>query len=137
MILPLPCYLRHFQIFNKTDSFSKNFLHVFRLEKAKKQIESLKSSLICLIDLLISFFSLLSWITAENRTKLKKLFIWSTKSGGPQHHKQTNCSWLFIKTVIMLVIFGLNVISALFLIAGIYSVFNNKAKNVWTSKNFL
>ena len=46
-MIPLaPSYLGHFQIFDKIDSFPKN-----------------------------NFFSLLLWITAENRTKLKRLFI--------------------------------------------------------------
>ena len=39
-----------------------------------------------------SLFPLLSWISTENKTKLKKLFISNTKSGGAQHHKHTNCT---------------------------------------------
>ena len=39
-----------------------------------------------------SLFPLLSWITTENKTELKKLFISTTKSGGSQHHKHTNCT---------------------------------------------
>ena len=46
--------------------------------------------------MLISFFPLLLWITAKNRTRLKKLFNWTTKSGWLQYHKQINCTWLFI-----------------------------------------
>ena len=46
--------------------------------------------------MLIICFPLFSWIKAEHRTKLKKLFIWTRKSGGTQHHKHTNCTWLFI-----------------------------------------
>ena len=44
-------------------------------------------STLCLIVSLISFFPLLLWITAENRTKLKKLFISTTKSGRTQHQR--------------------------------------------------
>ena len=44
-------------------------------------------STLCLIVSLISFFPLLLWITAENRTKSKKLFISTTKSGGTQHQR--------------------------------------------------
>ena len=40
-----------------------------------------------LIVSLISFFPLHMWFTAENRTKLKKLFIWTTKLGGTQHQR--------------------------------------------------
>ena len=49
-----------------------------------------------LIVLLISFFLLLSWIIVENRTELKKLFIWATRSSGTQHRKHTKCTWLLI-----------------------------------------
>ena len=40
--------------------------------------------------MLTSFFPRLLWIPAVKRTKLKKLSISTTKSGGAQHHKQTN-----------------------------------------------
>ena len=32
---PHPCYLRHFQVFDKIASFLKNFLNVFRIKKGK------------------------------------------------------------------------------------------------------
>ena len=85
-----PCYLRHFQIFDKIDSFPKKFLNAFRIKKGKEL------SNLYLIVLLISFFPLLLWITAENITKLKKLFNWTTKSGGTQHYENINCTRLFI-----------------------------------------
>ena len=91
----VPCYLRHFQIFDKIDSFPKNIFNVIRIKKKANRIFDELSNL-CSIVLLISFFLLLLWITAENRTKLKKSFVWTTKSGGTQHHKHTNCTWLFI-----------------------------------------
>ena len=37
---------------------------------------------------------------SRNRTKQKKLFIWTTKSGETQHHTHTNCTWLFIPNCI-------------------------------------
>ena len=81
---PATCYLSHLQIFDKIDRFPKN---VFRIRKANCIFEELSN--LCLIVLQISFSPLLLWITAESRTKLKKLFIWTTKLGGAQHHKQT------------------------------------------------
>ena len=71
--LPTPCYLRHFQIFNKIDSFPKRNLNFFWIKKTNCIFEELSNLYITV--LLISFFSLLLWITAENRTNLKKLFI--------------------------------------------------------------
>ena len=82
--------------------FQKN-LTAFRIKKPNWIFEELSN--FCLIVFLISFFPLLLWITAENRTKLKKLYIWNTKSGGTQHHKHTNCTWLFSSATAMLVIF--------------------------------
>ena len=35
-------------------------------------------------------------VTAKNRAKLKKLFIWTTKPSGTEHHKHKNYTWLFI-----------------------------------------
>ena len=87
-----PCCSRYFHIFDKIDSFPKQFLNLFNIKKANCIFEEL--SAVYLIDLLISFFPLLLWIAAENRTKLKKLFIWAANSGETQHQKQTNCTWL-------------------------------------------
>ena len=74
----------------------------FRIKKSNCIFEELSN--FCLIVLLISFFPLLLWIIAENRTKLKKLYIWITKSGGTQHHRHTKCTWLFSSATAMLVI---------------------------------
>ena len=49
------------------------------------QTASLKNFNLYIIVLLIIFFPLLVWITGENRTKMNKLFIWTTKSGRAQH----------------------------------------------------
>ena len=88
---PAPCCLCHFQIFDKINSFQKHFLNVFRIKNANCINEQLPN--LYLIALLISCFPLLLWITAENRTKLKILFICTIKSGGTQHHhKHTNCT---------------------------------------------
>ena len=66
---------------------SSKFLNIFRIKKANSIFEEL--SILYLI-VLISYFLLLLCITAENGTKLKKLFIWTTTSGGKRHHKHTN-----------------------------------------------
>ena len=70
---------------------SSKFLNVFRIKKANCIFEEL--SILYLI-VLISFFLVLLCITAESRTKLKKLFIWTTKSGRKQHHKHTNPTFI-------------------------------------------
>ena len=81
----------------------------------------------------VLMFLLLLWITAEYRTKLKKLFIWTTKSGGTQHLKHIKCTWLFISNC--------NNISDIldwtwFLhYFWLQESFNNKRKNLWTRKN--
>ena len=87
--------------------------------------------------MLISFCPLLLWITAENRTKLKKLFIWTTKSGATQHHKHSNCTWLFIRNfnnAIDILDWTWFVHSS---ISDCRNSFNNKLKNLWTSRKFL
>ena len=95
MTAPSPrCYLRHFEIFDETIVFQKKFLNVLRIKKANCISEELFT--LYLIILIISFFLLLLSIAAENRVNRKKLFIWTTKSGGTQHHKHINCTWLFI-----------------------------------------
>ena len=67
---PAPCYLRHFQIFDKIGSFLKNFLNIFRINCIFEELSNLY-----LILLLIILFPLLLWITAENRTRPKNFFI--------------------------------------------------------------
>ena len=89
-----PCVLRHFQIFDKIDKFPKKVFNVFRMKKESCIIEELSN--LYLIVLVISFSPLILWITAESRTKLKELYIWTTKSAGSQHRKHTNCTWWFI-----------------------------------------
>ena len=132
---PTLCYMRHLQIVDNIDSFPKNILNVFRIKKKANCIFGELSNLY-LIVLLISFFSLFLWITAENRTKLKKLFIWTTKSGGAQHQTHTKCTWLFMSNynnasdildwAWFLHYFWLQLNS-----------FTNKLKNLWSSKKFL
>ena len=68
---------------------------VLRIKKGKFEEHLEELSKLYLIIFLITFFPLLLSITAENRTKLKKLFIWTTKSGETPHRKHTNCIWLF------------------------------------------
>ena len=69
----------------KSIVFQKIFWMFLGYKKANDIFEELSN--LYLILLIISFFLLLLWITSENRTKLKKLFIWTTKSGGTQHYR--------------------------------------------------
>ena len=69
----------------------------------------------------------------ENTTKLKKLFIWTTKSGGADT-TNTQAAPDYSSATAILVIFGLNVISALPLIVRIHSTINLKANE--RVKNF-
>ena len=85
--------------------------------------------------MLISFFPVPLWITFENRTRLKKLFIWTTKSGGTQHHKQTKTTSDYSSaTGITLVIFWTE--RNYCIISDCRYSFNNKRKNLWTSKKY-
>ena len=96
---PASCYLHHFQIFAKIDSFQKKKkkkINVFRLKKANCIMKELCN--LYFIVLLISFYPLLWWIIAKYRTKLKKLSVWTKKSGGTQHRKHTTYTWLFISS---------------------------------------
>ena len=70
----VPSCLRHFHNFDKIDSFPNFFfLNVCRIKKANCIFEELSN--LYLISLLISFIPHLVWITEENKTNLKKLFI--------------------------------------------------------------
>ena len=94
---PAICVISRFS--TKSIVFQKEFLNVFSIKKGKLHLTAMNCnelSNLYWIVLVISFFPLLLWITAESRTKLMKLFIWTTKSSGTQHQKQTNCTWLFI-----------------------------------------
>ena len=97
-----PCSSRYFQISNKINSYLQKVFNVFMIKKRKLHHGR---TILYFIALLNSLFLLFWWIAAENRTKLKKLFIWTTKSSGAQHHKYKNCTWLFISNCITLVIF--------------------------------
>ena len=70
-----------------------------------------------MLILLISSFPLFLWITAENRTKLKKLPVWTAKSGGIKH-----------RTAIMLVIFWTE--RDFCIIFGYRNSFSNKLKKL-------
>ena len=94
---PAICVISRFS--TKSIVFQKEFLNVFSIKKGKLHLTAMNCnelSNLYWIVLVISFFPLLLWITAESRTKLMKLFIWTTKSSRTQHQKQTNCIWLFI-----------------------------------------
>ena len=94
---PASCYLRHFQIFwQKLIVSQKHFWISPGQKKENFSFEKLSS-------LLVYLFPLLLWIKTENRIKLKKLFIWTTKSrrGGGRGRNTTNVK----TTAVMLVIF--------------------------------
>ena len=84
----------------------------------------------------INFFSLLLLIAGENRTKLKKLFIRTTKSGGVQHHNHTNSTWLFSSNS-KIVSEKIWTEHDFCIISDCRNSFNNKLKNLWTSKKIL
>ena len=90
---PSPCYLRHFPIFDKIDSFGKDFLNVLRIKRANCIFEELSN--LYLIVLLISFFPLFCGL----QQKIGPL-IWTTKSGGTQNNKHINCTLLIINNCI-------------------------------------
>ena len=130
---PNPCYLFHFQIFEKIVGFQKKLW--IPLGRKKKNCIFEELSNLYLIVLLFNSFPLLLWITTENRTKLKKLFIWTTKSGETQHHKQKTAPDCSSETAIMLLIFWTE--HDFCIICDCKKSFNNKLKNLWTSKKFL
>ena len=74
--------------------FQKRILNVFRIKKVNFIFEELSS--LYLIVLVISYFLFSFGLQQKNRTNLKELFIWTTKSGWIQHHKHTDHTWLFI-----------------------------------------
>ena len=125
---PIPQLFASFLDFRRNWYFSKKyfqntFLNIFRIKKRKLYLWRTNTNLIVL---LISIFPLTLWITSENRTKLKNLLSWTTKSDGIQHYKHTNPS---------------NDVSNIlnwtwFLISGCRNSFNSKLKNLWTRKNF-
>ena len=129
---PTPCCSRQFQIFDKSDSFPKHFLNVFGIKQANCIFEELSN--LYVIVFLISFIPLLLWIIAENRTKLKKLFIWTTKSGWTQRHKHTNCTLLFISNCNNAMIWTEHCFC---IISDFRNYFNKKRKNLWRNKKFL
>ena len=102
-------------------------MNIFRIKKANYISEEL--SKLHLIVLLISFFTLLLWITAGNRTKMNKLFIWTTNSGGAQHHKHANCTWLFISKCN-------NAINNCCILSDCRNSFNKKLKTYGQAKDF-
>ena len=89
---PLPLLFASFLDFRQNASFPKK-----RFKDKKKQIwrASWRTVKFIFNYFLLTFFPLLLWITVENRTRLRKLFIWTSKSGETPHHKHTNCIWLF------------------------------------------
>ena len=120
-----------FRLLTKSIVFQKFFEQVFRITKANCIFEELSN--LCFIILLISFIPFLLWITTENRTKLKKLYIRTTKSGGAQHHKHTNFTWISSATPVMLVIFWTE--RELCIISDCRNSFSNKLKTYEQAKN--
>ena len=99
-LLPVLSVIPRFS--TKSIVFQKTFLNFLRCKLHHYIFEELSN--LYPIVLLISFFPLHSWIVVENRTKLKKLLIWTTKSGGTQT-LQTYKLHLTISTALVLVTF--------------------------------
>ena len=80
----------------------------------------------------ISFFPLLLWITAENRTKLNKLFNYLSELQNQAEHniknKQTSPDYPSATAIILLIFWTERDFCR--------NSFNNKLKNLWTTKNF-
>ena len=70
---PDPYYVLHSQSFVKIDSFPKIVLDA--LKSRKRRIHLKKVVYLHVIVLTVRFFSLFLCIPAENRIKLKKLFL--------------------------------------------------------------
>ena len=117
----IPLLVASFPIFDKIDSFPKKIWTPL----ANCIFEELSN--LYFIVLLTSFFSPILWITAENRNKLKKFFIWNTKLVGTQRYKQKNFIWLSSATEIMLVILWTE--SDFCIISDCSNSINNKLKN--------
>ena len=85
--------------------------------------------------MLSSFFLFLLWITAENRIKLKKLFIWTINQAD---HNTTNLQTVpdySSTTPLILVIFSTERDFCIISVAGIHSTTNLKTYE--QAKNFL
>ena len=67
-----PLLVASFQDFQKNDSFLKSVLNVLEAKKVDYIFEEPPN--LYLVVFLVSFFSLLLWIPAENTSNLKKLF---------------------------------------------------------------
>ena len=82
---PAPCYLHHFHIFDKINSFPKNVLHVFRGKKENCTFEELFN--LYLIVLLISF--LLFFCGLQQKIELSwRNYLFELQS--QVEHKTTN-----------------------------------------------
>ena len=123
---PNPANAR-FKIFNKIDIFQKIFWISLGWKKANSIFE--EQSNLYLIVLLISFFPLLLWITAENRTTWR-WFTWTTKLGGAQHHKQVAPDYSSATAIMLVMLWTEHDFS---LISECKNSFNNKLKNLQTS----
>ena len=76
-----PLLVASFQDFQKNDSFLKSVLNVLEAKKVDYIFEEPPN--LYLVVFLVSFFSLLLWIPAENTRNLKKI----------QHCNYTGCTW--------------------------------------------
>ena len=72
---PPPCYLRHFQIFDKIVSFPYKFLNVFRIRKANWIFEELSN--LYLIVFLTHFMPLISFDTPWKHQKTRGFLMFS------------------------------------------------------------
>ena len=137
MTPPAPCYLRHFQIFDKIDSFPKKFECLYNKRRQIAICTFGELSNLYLIVLLTSFFPLLLWITAENRT-IEPIWrnIYMNYKIRQNITPQTYKLYLIYSsaTAIMLVIFGTE--RDFCIISDYRNSFNNKLKTYKRAKNF-
>ena len=105
------------RFFTKSIFFNKKKKsNAFRIKKANYIFEELSN--LYFIALLISL------------TKLLKLFIWTVKSGGTHHHKQSNCAWSIMLVIFFYWKWFLHYFRLL-------EYIHSKLKNLWTCKKFL
>ena len=92
---PAPYCLRHFQIFDKIDSFPKKILNVFRIIKGKWHLARTAWFIFnCFANQFLSFSLLQQKIELSWRNYLFEL---QNQDGHCTTNKQTNCTSLFIR----------------------------------------
>ena len=85
--LQTPDYMRHFHIFDKTDSFLKMLKKFLTSKKVDYIFEEPLNLLIIVVFTLVIIFFLVLWIPGANREKLKKLFDLNSRPQIPEIHR--------------------------------------------------